>query len=271
MKTFIRRPGNKTKHLKHIIPLIPEFTGTYIEPFLGSGAVYLHLLPKKAILNDLNTDIINIWKLVKTNPEYIIEEIDKFKGKFLHLNNIDKLKICKKIVSNMDTFTGVERTIKYLFMNYCSFNGSIYSNNNLYISGLNGNIFIKNQCHIFTENYKQKLQDLQKILKNIKIENKDYKLILKNSKKGDFVFLDPPYIEEKAYLFNYNKHEIFNPIELQKELEKLDKKGVKFMMTQIDTDQVRTLFSEYNIKIYNNDQNYRGKRTDKRELVITNY
>ena len=74
MKTFIRRPGNKTKHLKHIIPLIPEFTGTYYEPFVGTGAVYLHLLPEKAVINDLNKDIINIWKLVKTNPECIIQE-----------------------------------------------------------------------------------------------------------------------------------------------------------------------------------------------------
>jgi site-specific DNA-adenine methylase len=51
MKTFIRRPGNKSRYLKHIIPLIPEFTGTYYEPFLGTGAVYLHLLPEKAVLS----------------------------------------------------------------------------------------------------------------------------------------------------------------------------------------------------------------------------
>lgn len=63
MKTFIRRPGNKTNHLKHIIPLLPKEYDTYIEPFLGSGALYLHLLPKKAILNDLNEYIAqNIHK-----------------------------------------------------------------------------------------------------------------------------------------------------------------------------------------------------------------
>lgn len=61
MKTFIRRPGNKTKHLKHILPLIPDFTGTYIEPFLGTGALYLNLIeqnqpPSICIINDLNKD-----------------------------------------------------------------------------------------------------------------------------------------------------------------------------------------------------------------------
>jgi DNA adenine methylase len=64
MKTFIRRPGNKTNFLKYIIPRIPEFPGKYIEPFLGTGAVYLNLLPKKAILNDLNNDKLHHLKTI---------------------------------------------------------------------------------------------------------------------------------------------------------------------------------------------------------------
>lgn len=267
MKTFIRRPGNKTKHLQHIIPVIPEFTGTYYEPFVGTGAVYLHLLPEKAVINDLNKDIINIWKLVKTNPEYVIQEIDKFKKSFLNLNNIDKLKMCKKIVSNMDTFKGNERTIKYLLMNYCSFNGFIKNK----ISSLLTVIYTTNSCHIFTDNYKTKLLKLQKILKNVKIENKDYKLILKNCKKGDFVFLDPPYIEDKSYHFVYNKNENFTPVELVKELESLTIKGVKWMMTQIDTIQVRSLFKKYNFKEYTNNLSLNGSSFPKKELIITNY
>jgi DNA adenine methylase len=271
MKTFIRRPGNKTKHLKHIIPLIPEFTGTYYEPFVGTGAVYLHLLPEKAVINDLNKDIINIWKLVKSNPEYIIQEIDKFKKAFLHLNNIDKLKMCKKIVSNINKLKNKERTIKYFLMIYCSFNGSLFLNDKWYIGGLNGHIYNNESCHIFTEKYKTKLLELQKILKNVNIKNKDYKLILKNCKKGDFVFLDPPYIEERKYVFNYNKNENFDPVELQKELEKLDKKEVKFMMSQIDTTQVRNLFKKYNFKEYTNDSNFNNSNTRKKEFIITNY
>ena len=158
MKTFLRRPGNKSKHLKHIIPHIPNFTGTYYEPFLGTGAVYLHLLPKKAVLNDLNKDIIAIWKLVKTNPNFIIQEIDKFKKTFLPKSNEMKLKQCKDIVSKMDTYTGDTRTINYLLMIYCSFNNSIINTSNeWYISGLCNNIYSRLNSHIFTENYKSKI------------------------------------------------------------------------------------------------------------------
>ena len=271
MKTFLRRPGNKSKHLKHIIPHIPNFTGTYFEPFLGTGAVYLHLLPKKAVLNDLNKDIIAIWKLVKTNPDFIIQEIDKFKKVFLPKSNEMKLKQCKDIVSKMDTYTGDQRTINYLLMIYCNFEGTLYLSNRLYFRGLNGNIYTNKSCHIFTENYKSKILELQNILKNVKIENKDYLKILDKTKKGDFVFLDPPYIEEKKYAFNYTKDQDFSIKKLKEELHNLDKKQVKWMMTQIDTIQVRNIFKNYNFKSYVNNSNFNNFETLKKELIITNY
>ena len=271
MKTFIRRPGNKTNHLKHIIPRIPEFKGRYIEPFLGTGAVYLNLLPKEAILNDLNTDIANIWKLVKSGPEYLINEINKFKTKFLKLSNADKLKVCKGIVSKMDTYPSKKRTAMYLIMVYCSFNGCLILSDKWYIGGLYAQIYLTNKCHIFTENYKTKLLDLKKILKKTEIYNKDYTQVLKKSKKGDFVFLDPPYVEEKNYAFNYNKDEDFDPVKLKQHLKLLDNKGVKWMMTQIDTHQVRNLFKGYKLFSYENSSMPVGNCSSKKELIITNY
>ena len=271
MKTFIRRPGNKSKHLKHIIPHIPEFTGTYYEPFLGTGAVYLHLLPEKAVLNDLNKDIVNIWKLVKSDPAYMIEEIDKFKKNFLPKTNEMKLKQCKEIVSKIDKLKGKERTIHYLLMIYCSFNGCLINNNKYHIGGLYGAFFIRKSVVIFTEDYQKKLLELKQLLKNVKIENKDYSKIIEKTKKGDFVFLDPPYIEEKQYSFRYNKNEDFDPVVLKKELHELDSKNVKWMMTQIDTPQVRKLFKNYKFRSYTNTSNFNISTTVKKELIITNY
>jgi DNA adenine methylase len=267
MKTFIRRPGNKSKHLRHIIPKIPDFPGTYYEPFLGTGAVYLHLLPKKAVLNDLNKDIVNIWKLVKSNPELIIKEIDKFKKTFLSKSNEMKLKQCKDIVSKMDTFTGDKRTINYLLMIYCSFRGIGEGNIHSLLTVLKKN----NSCHIFTDNYKSKILELKEILKNIRIENKDYSKIIEKTKKGDFVFLDPPYIDDKKYGFEYNKDEEFSVKNLQEELKKLDDRYVKWMMTQVDTKQVRKVFQNYNIKPYDNNLSINGSSFPMKELIITNY
>ena len=81
MITFIRRPGNKLKHLKHILPFIPEFEGTYIEPFVGTGALFLKITPNKWIINDINKDLMGIWKLVRDDPEFLLDEINKIKEK----------------------------------------------------------------------------------------------------------------------------------------------------------------------------------------------
>ena len=78
MKTFIKWQGNKSRHINKFKQFIPEFSGTYIEPFLGSGALFLYLKPEKWIINDLNNDLINIWVHVQKNPEDIIKRFKKF-------------------------------------------------------------------------------------------------------------------------------------------------------------------------------------------------
>lgn len=65
MKTFLKWSGNKTQHLNKIIQYVPKEFGTYIEPFVGSGAMFLKLQPKKWIINDINKDLINVWKNIQ--------------------------------------------------------------------------------------------------------------------------------------------------------------------------------------------------------------
>ena len=80
--------------------------------------------------------------------------------------------------------------------------------------------------------------------------NQDYSKVLKKVKSGDFVFLDPPYFGDKEYKFSYNNDEKIDESfvnNLIKELIKLDKKDVKWMMTQVDSDSVRKNFGKYNI------------------------
>ena len=82
MKTFIRWQGNKSRHIIKFSKYIPDNFNTYIEPFIGSGALFLKLKPKKWIINDLNKDLINIWKNIKKNPTEIIKICVKFGKKF---------------------------------------------------------------------------------------------------------------------------------------------------------------------------------------------
>jgi DNA adenine methylase len=272
LKTFIKWPGNKSKHLRHLLPYIPDEYNTYIEPFIGSGALFLKLQPDKWIINDLNIDLIDCWKYIKDEPEIIIENFKIFGKIFKPMNKELKTLFCRDVTDDLNNMKrGVLRTCIYMLMKYCVFNGVIFKNNKFYFNGLELNIQ-KNTYTFLTEKFFNNLNNVSSLLQNGKIYNKDYKYILDKSKKGDFIFLDPPYIEEHDYDFQYNISEkLDNKFlnEIYKEVKKLDKKGVKWMMTQANTKDVKTIFKNYNIKKF---KAYRiGQKSFTTELIIMNY
>lgn len=277
MKTFLRWPGNKSKYLKYIVPCIPQNYNTYIEPFLGSGALFLYLQPNKWIINDLNKDLISIWKLVSKNPELIIKRFKKFEKQFVQLSNDDKLIYCRNITDKLnqkpDKSKTEDRSINILFMMYCCYMGQIYHKDKYYFNGLELNISAGNRYGFFEKTYYENILNVSQFLLRHTIYNMDYKNILSKSRKGDFVFLDPPYIEKNVdYKFKYNKDEILNTDfiqELYRQVKLLDKKGVLWLMTQADTPIIRQVFREYTIKKF---PVFRARTvSSKYELIIMNY
>lgn len=273
-KTFIRWIGNKTKHLKYILPHLPNEYNTYIEPFIGSGAVFLSIKPKKWIINDLNKDLINVWQNIKNNPEIIIELFEIFKKDFIKMSKRKKIDYCRKITYEIENleYDAIRASI-FMLMKYCVYMGNLLINNKFYFKGLDLNISTYNKFFFLEENNYENLKNVSSYLNSGfgKIFNKDYKEILKGSKKNDFVFLDPPYIEDHNYDFKYNQNENFHNFldELLYEVKILDEKGVKWMMTQADTKEVKKIFKNYNIKKF---EVYRGyNKQYKYEILIKNY
>jgi DNA adenine methylase len=105
-----------------------------------------------------------------------------------------------------------------------------------------------------------------------RIYNKDYKDILKRAKPGDFCFIDPPYIEKHSYDFNYNLDEKLDDaflLDLRAELDELNRRGVKWIMTQANTKEIKTLFKDYKVSSF---RVYRNKaKLYKKELIIKNF
>jgi DNA adenine methylase len=275
MKTFIKWQGNKSKHINKFIQYIPQFTGTYIEPFLGSGALLLKLQPKKWIINDINKDLVNIWKYVKSNPQGIIDMFTEFGTYFKPLSKEDKVKYCKEITSKIESMPyDIERASMYLLMKFCSYTGDIIYNNKFFFKSLDMNIFIRNYYPFLLQNNYNNIQLVSQFLNNKsgKIFNKSYEKILDKAKEGDFIFLDPPYIDTHKYDFNYNKDEILDDSFIQQlflQVKKLDERNVKWLMTQADTEQIKDIFKEYTIKRF---QVYRmGSKSYTDELLIMNY
>ena len=290
LKTFVRWPGNKTKHLKKILKYIPDDYNTYIEPFIGSGSLFLYLEPEKWIINDLNTDLINIWNYVKNDPEKLIKALKKFAKTMRTKTETEKKIYCEKLTDKLNSskLSKNKRTETYLLMLFSSFLGLISSEDRFYFKGLEREI--KNDNYSFIKDrYTDNLHDVSDFLNETsgQIYNKDYRYVLSKTKKDDFVFLDPPYIEEHDYGFSYNidkrkptrkpttRRQVTNIKNNQflntllEEVKKLDQKDVFWLMTQADTKDVRKIFKDYTIKKM---RVYRPSVKDYiNELIIFNY
>ena len=276
MKTFIKWSGNKTQHINKFIQYIPEFEGTYIEPFVGSGAMLLYIEPEKWIINDINKDLINIYKNVKKCPDKIIKEFKNFDRKFRNVEKNQKINLCKKITQNLsnNNVYDYKRASNYILMKYCSFTGEIIIKNEYTFEGLSRNIYINNIYSFLSDKFYRNLLQVSEFLNETKgkIYNKDYTTILEKAKEGDFVFLDPPYIEDHDYQFNYNKDEILNIDfinNLYQQVKNLDEHGVLWLMTQADTNVIKNTFKDYTIKKM---KVYRvAQKKYVNELIIFNY
>jgi DNA adenine methylase len=253
MKTFIRWSGNKTNYKTKIIPMIPTEFNTYIEPFVGSGSIFLSVQPEKWIINDINEDLINTWNLIKQNPNQLIKSLKLFNKTFADKTIEGKKIHCHMIANKLNHISlGIKRTTYFIMLKFCSFFGKIIQNNKYVFPGLD--IKHKNTINSFelSPKYYKNLQDINQYLNKTSgtIFNTDYKQILRKAKQCDFVFLDPPYIEQHNYQFNYNIDEKLTEEfvqDLYKEVQKLDKRKVKWIMTQAGTEEIRDLFKEYTI------------------------
>ena len=152
--------------------------------------------------------------------------------------------------------------------------GNIFRNDKYYFPGLELNLYSGKVPYFLSDKYFSNMNQVHEYLNSTKgrIYNKDYRFILKKANKGDFVFLDPPYIESHDYRFNYNEKENITDqfiSELHTELQELDKRGVLWLMTQADTVAIRKTFKKYKIVPFPVFRGYTNTYTT--ELIIKNY
>lgn len=202
MKPLIKYRGGKSKEIPHIIPHIPKYSGRYIEPFFGGGALFFHLEPKKAIINDINSKLIDFYKGVKTDFDLLQAELKEIEKTYLvNRKNFENLKKATPDLRVNDDNEALYYEIRdmfnelspkkysdsllYFFINKTAYSGMIRYNakgefNVPYGRYANLNTSLVTKSH-------------HKLLSNAEIYNLDYKHIFDMAEADDFMFLDPPY------------------------------------------------------------------------------
>lgn len=273
-KPIVKWAGGKRQLIDKLLEYMPERYNAYYEPFIGGGALLFELMPPVATINDVNEELLAIYRCLQ-NEEYfklMIQDLDKHEKEHSEEHYYDVRGIDRR--PEFNELPIWKRASRAIYLNKSCFNGLYRVNSNGYFNVPSGK--------------KKKVQtyDRENIiaLHNYFMNNKvtilegDFTKAIENAMLGDFVYFDPPYdaFDDKETFtsytkFNFSKEDQKRLAELFKELSD---KGVHVMLSNHNTTYIRELYKDFNIHIVkakrmiNADSKGRG---DVEEVIITNY
>ncbi|HCC50750.1 MAG TPA: DNA methyltransferase [Porphyromonadaceae bacterium] len=202
MKPLVKYRGGKSKEIPNIERHIPRYKSRYIEPFFGGGALFFHLEPKRAVINDINSKLMAFYSGVKNDYDVLRKELTEIET--LYETNRKRFDALKKITPNErveDKNEALYYEIRNMFnelsekkysdaLLYFFINKTAYSGMIRYNSKGEFNVPFGRYAHLNTSLVTKAHSDL---LANTEIHNTDYKNVFDLAKPDDFMFLDPPY------------------------------------------------------------------------------
>lgn len=269
--------GCKKQLLPQIISHLPSKFKTYYEPFLGSGVVYFHLKPKKAILNDNDSQLITMWKQSLQNPHHFVNKVKAMENYIYQYHDQKNQKQAYKNLLNQYNQNTKKRkkltrsAIFYVLKKY-AFRGITRYDNQINLKTNFGYkpkqkipIINLNELVTFQRHFQKKKHVLYCM---------DFRQVIANSQKGDFLFIDPPYyyegIKDKDFYqkpFSFADHQ-----QLALGLHQATKKGVKWLYTNYETTPICNLFQECNIiKTKTTTSHCLTNKNINQEIIIKNY
>lgn len=244
-KPFIKRVGGKRQLLSQLNQYFPKKFGAYFEPFVWWGAVFFHLrnlywTSFKATLSDINSHMVITYNTIKNDVQGLIKELKTYpydKDFYMDIRAWDK-------DLSFDKRSDIQKSARFIYLNRTGFNG-LYRENSQWFN--NVPFWSYTNPKICDE---ETLLNDQKALKNTEIFNQDFEETLKNAKKWDFIYLDPPYdpLTITANFTGYNKWGFGKDEQMRlfEMYQELDKKWCFVMLSNHNTDFINDLYKKYN-------------------------
>ncbi|MEX5590088.1 DNA adenine methylase [Pseudomonas urmiensis] len=262
MGPIFRWAGSKRKLIPVLNQYVPSNMNTYYEPFCGSACLFFDLMPEKAVLSDMNSELIFTYQQIQKNPTEIHEWLISFE-----VSKEQYQKIRKLVPSELED---AHRAARFLYLNKLCFNG-VYRTNQ---SGM-FNVPMGNKTgamHTFDQ-----LMNYSKALQGVQFFASDYQNVITNAVSGDFIYLDPPYSKPG----NRNRGEYgpnsfhFSDIEkMMALLGTLEERGVNFALSYCECDEIRYFCPPaWNIEtldVRRHVAGFNAHRKTVKEVLITN-
>ena len=264
LKPLLRWAGSKLR----LVPRLAEYWDNtvhnqYIEPFAGSACLFFALCPNKSVLSDINGELIDAYSCVRAHPRAVHNRLQ------LLARNKETYYALRE--SNPENLDAPDRTARFLYLNRFCFNG-------IYRTNMNGKFNVP-----YSESKTGKLPDFNKLksistaLADTTLVSSDFENVVnKYVKKGDFVYLDPPYAVENRRIFRQYGPNVFGHDDLARlsdTLDLIDGRNATFLLSYAVSKEAISNFSNWNIRRVRIQRNISGFAENRRkafEFLVTN-
>ena len=220
--------------LKDLQTYLPSLSKdrTYFEPFLGGGALFFHLLPKRAKLFDINEELINCYRLVRDRCSQV--------GTIIREHRRQHCREYYYAVRESLPLDDIERAARFIYLNRTCFNG-LYRVNS------------KGEFNVPIGRYKDPLKQVESLihsasqsLQGVELQVCTYEKVLDHAEQDDFVYFDPPYqpVSQTSSFTSYSKEKFDKEDQrrLSEVFKDLDSRGVKLMLSNSDHPLIREIY-----------------------------
>lgn len=230
---FLKWAGGKRWLTKNLEDHLPSEYNNYIEPFLGSAAVFFYLTPEKSVLADINENLINTYNAIKQDHTAIYDRLIEHNKKhnadyYYHIRSLE--------------FTDpLDSAARFIYLNRTCFNGLYRVNQK---GQFNVPIGSKDKVVLDTDDFESIADHLHKA----EILHSDFEPIIDRAQEGDLVYIDPPYTvkHNNNGFVKYNEHMFTwdDQIRLSEAIKRASNKGAHIVLSNADHQSIRDLYFE---------------------------
>ena len=267
IRPFVKWVGGKRQLLDILTAAMPRNHGKYYEPFIGGGALLFSHLPRKAIISDINAELVNCYEVIRDDVDALVRSLKQHKNTEEHFYRVRAKK--------PETMTSVQRASRFVYLNKTCFNGLYRENQSGQFNAPYGRY---TNPRIVDEG---NLRAISAYLNSneIGIVHSGYEHVLETAVAGDLIYFDPPYapLSKTANFATYTKRgfTLDDQAQLAQAFASLAAKGVHVMLSNSNTDVIRELYKGFRIqtvhatRAINCKGALRGKEPN--EVLVTSY
>lgn len=260
---FLKWAGGKRWLANNHIAVFPATYERYIEPFLGSGAIFFRLSPARALLTDVNEDLINLYKVIRDDWSALSVQLKKHSKR--HSDDY------YYAVRHQRPASDVSRAARFLYLNRTCWNGLYRVNRRGEFNVPRGT---KDSVLLDSDDFQLVAQSLRRA----RLEVCDFERAIDRAEQGDLIFADPPYTvkHNNNGFIKYNDR-IFSwddQVRLRDALVRAHERGAMFVLTNAFHESVRELYEQFELRALSRSSVLAGEaraRGGTEELLVTNY